>query len=173
MTHATHGPHWCVFAIALLLAAIAQGKANELDDYIRAQMAHRHIPGLSLAVVKNGKVLTTKAYGVGNLELQAPVTQETAFEIGSLTKPFTAIAMLQLAEQGKLHLEDKITLYLGGLPDDWNTMTLRHLLAHTAGLKGHAELPGFEDRKEYTEAEFLHLFTSPAPGFPAWRKMGV
>ena len=151
---------WCVFTIVVLLGVLAQGQANELDDYIRAQMAHRHIPGLSLAVVKNGKVITTKAYGTANLELHVPVTHETVFEIGSLTKPFTAIAGMMLVEQGRMHLDDKITRYLDGLPADWSDMTLRHLLTHTAGLKGHAELPGFDARKEYTEPEFLQLFTS-------------
>lgn len=160
-----YGSLWMVFIIVLLLGALAQGQANELDDYIRAQMAHRHIPGLSLAVVKDGKVLVTKGYGTANLELHVPVTPETVFEIGSLTKPFTAIALMMLVEQGKIRLEDRLTQYIEGLPSGWSTMTLRHLLTHTAGLKGHAELPDFDLHKDYSEAEFVRFFASKPLAF--------
>jgi CubicO group peptidase (beta-lactamase class C family) len=80
--------------------------ADRVDDYIQLRMHKEHIPGLSLAVVQNGKIVKTKGYGYANLELSVPATPETVYQIGSLTKQFTAAAILLLVQEHKIWLED-------------------------------------------------------------------
>lgn len=105
-----------------------------LDNYIAAEMQRKHIPGLSLAVIKNGTTVIEKSYGLANVELQVPATSDTVYEIASITKSFTALAIMLLAEQGKLTLDDPLTQYRADLSAAWNDMTVKHLLTHTSGL---------------------------------------
>ena len=105
-----------------------------LDDYIAAEMQRKHTPGLSLAVIKNGTTVIEKSYGLANVELQVPATSDTVYEIASITKSFTALAIMLLAEQGQLTLDDPLTCYRAGLPAAWHDMTVKHLLTHTSGL---------------------------------------
>ena len=79
-------------------------KADNVDDYVSAQMRQLHIPGLSLAIVRDGRVTKTQGYGFANLELRAHATKETVYEIGSNTKQF----IMMLVEDRKIHLEDSI-----------------------------------------------------------------
>ncbi|HEU5237777.1 MAG TPA: serine hydrolase domain-containing protein, partial [Pyrinomonadaceae bacterium] len=97
-------------------------------------MQKRRIPGLALAVVKDGKVIKAQGYGVANLETEAPVTPETVFELASITKTFTATAIMILVEEGKVNIDDHISKYLEKTPDSWKNITVRHLLTHTSGL---------------------------------------
>jgi D-alanyl-D-alanine carboxypeptidase len=98
-------------------------------------MARQRIPGLSLAVLKEGKVIKTAAYGYANIELQAPATVETLYGLGSISKTFTAAAIMLLVENGQLGLDDKISKQLASLPPEWAEITVRHLLTHTSGIK--------------------------------------
>ena len=120
--------------LCLSISAPALAQAEAVDDYIRTEMQRRRIPGLALAVVRNGEVVKLKGYGMANLELDAPVTPDTVFELASVTKQFTATAIMLLAEEGKLKLDDPISLRLSGTPGSWKAITVRHLLTHTAGL---------------------------------------
>src|SRR5437868_185114 len=89
----------------LLLVSITcarQLRADGVDDYLARQMKEHQIPGLSLGVMRASKSVKAKGYGLANLEWGVPVTTETVFEIGSLTKQFTAAGILMLAEEGKL-----------------------------------------------------------------------
>jgi D-alanyl-D-alanine carboxypeptidase len=108
---------------------------DSLDAHVTALMAERHIPGLSLVVVKGGTVVKAGHYGVANVELGAPVNENTSFMIASMSKAFTAAGLLLLVDQGKVALDDPVTKYLDGLPDTWADITLRRLLNHTAGLR--------------------------------------
>ena len=110
-------------------------QADEVDDYIKNEMKKRQIPGLALAVVKDGKVIKGKGYGLANVELDVSVTPDSVFELASVTKQFTATAIMMLVEEGKVGLDDKISKYLTNAPDTWSGITVRHLLTHTAGLK--------------------------------------
>jgi len=105
-----------------------------LDDYIAAEMQRKHIPGLSLAVVKDGTIVIEKSYGQANVELRVPATSDTVYEIASITKSFTATAILLLMEDGYLRLDDPLTRYRDGLPTAWDDVTLQHLLTHTSGV---------------------------------------
>ena len=123
-----------VLLSALLLAQRVL-PAEEVADYVRGQMDKQHIPGLALAVVKNGALTRAEGYGLANVELQARVQPDTIFQIQSITKTFTATAIMLLVEEGKLTVNDKLTQHLSDLPAAWNEITIRHLLTHTSGIK--------------------------------------
>jgi D-alanyl-D-alanine carboxypeptidase len=139
----------------VLLGAGVRAGADEVDRYVEAQMRKRHVPGLSLAVVRGGKIVKAKGYGLANLELNVAAAPETVYEIGSLTKQVTAAAVMLLVEEGKVSLEDKITKHLAGLPDAWGAITVRHLLTHTSGIKTYVGTVGFEVSRRLTGDEFI------------------
>ena len=144
-------------AVLLLAACVpfVTVRAEPVDDFLRAQMQEHRIPGLALTVIQNGKSVKTAGYGIANLELNVPVTPETVFEIGSVTKQFTAAGILLLAQEGKLSVEDRISKYLKGTPEAWSNITIRHLLSHTSGLKSYTGLSGFELTRHLTQAQFI------------------
>jgi len=110
-------------------------KADKIDDYVSARMRQLHIPGLSLAIVRDSRITKAQGYGFANLELRAHAIKETVYEIGSNTKQFTAAAIMMLVEDGKIRLEDTITKYFPEAPETWRGITIRHLLTHTSGIK--------------------------------------
>src|SRR5438045_7932708 len=120
---------------------------------MKTEMARQHIPGASLAVIKDGKIIFAKCYGLSNVELQAPARPETIFQSGSMGKQFTATAVTMLVEAGKLNLSDPITKYFTDAPDTWKNITVRHLLTHTAGTTDYPN--EFDFRRDYTEDELL------------------
>jgi CubicO group peptidase (beta-lactamase class C family) len=141
--------------LALLLAASPALRADRVDDYIQGEMASHRIPGVALKIIRDGKAVKTAAYGTANLEHNVPVKPETVFEIGSITKQFTAAGILLLAQEGKLSVEDPIRQYLPGTPSTWTNITIRHLLTHTSGLKNYNELDGFQLTRHLTQPQFI------------------
>jgi len=109
--------------------------ADEVDTYVKSEMQAQHIPGLSLAVIRNGRVVKTKGYGLANLELDAPAKVTTVYHLASLTKQLTATAVMLLVQDGKVDLDDRISRYLENTPDSWSKVTVRHLLNNTSGIK--------------------------------------
>ncbi len=105
-----------------------------LDDYVRSELKRQHIPGLSLAVVHRGEIIAARGYGFANVELGVPATPETVYQIGSLTKQFTSVAVMLLVEEGKIRLDEPVTRCLESLPEAWAGVTARHLLNHTSGI---------------------------------------
>ena len=144
-----------VIAILLLTKSLFAQAAIEpaVDAFINSEMQKQKIPGVSLAVVKDGKPLIVKGYGFANLEHQVPVKPETIFQSGSVGKQFTATAVMMLVEDGKINLDEKIGKYLGEVPESWANITVRHLLSHTGGLTDYPQ--DFDFRKDYTEDEIL------------------
>lgn len=106
----------------------AQTLSDKVDSYVQKAMAERHIPGLSLAVIMDGVPVKVKGYGMSNLEHKIPVNPETIFQSGSIAKQFTATAILQLKEEGKLKLDDNISKYFAATPASWQNITIRNLL---------------------------------------------
>ena len=138
--------------LLLAFACLAQnGITNRVDDYVQAEMKAQQIPGLSVAVIKNGQIILAKGYGFANLEHQVPVKPETIFQSGSMGKQFTATAVMMLMEDGKLTIDDKISKYFPDSPEVWRNITIRHLLTHTSGMTDYP--PGFDFRRDYTEDE--------------------
>ena len=106
----------------------------KVDALVQAEMTKSHVPGLVLAIVKNGKMIKSATYGFANIDSKTPVTMDSAFVLASLSKSFVATGIMMLVEQGKLHLDDPISKYLDGTPDTWKKITIRNLLNHTSGI---------------------------------------
>jgi CubicO group peptidase (beta-lactamase class C family) len=144
------------FAITVLfMGPLARARADAIDKIIEAQMKEHHIPGLAFTILKNGEITRKGAFGVANLELETPVSTRSLFEIGSVTKEFTAAGILLLAEQGKLDIDAKIASFFPKSPASWSRITLRHLLTHTSGLTNYNDLPGFEVARKLTAETFI------------------
>jgi CubicO group peptidase (beta-lactamase class C family) len=146
-----------ILALILLLSTtgFAQNSFdNKIDEYLRTQMKAQQIPGIALAVVRDGKIVLARGYGLANVEHQVPVKPETIFQSGSTGKQFTATAVMMLVEEGKLSLEDKITKYFPDAPESWRDITVRHLLTHTSGMTDYPA--DFDLRRDYTEDDLLH-----------------
>jgi CubicO group peptidase (beta-lactamase class C family) len=118
-------------------------------------MQQHRIPGLTLAIVRDGKTIKTAAYGRANIELNVPAKPDTVFEIGSITKQFTAAGILVLAQEGKLSVDDKISKHLKDTPEAWASVTIRHLLTHTSGIKNYTGLNGFQIRRHLSQEQFI------------------
>ena len=156
-----------IVVIALAGIVWAQDTVEaRVDALVSSEMDRQKIPGLSLAVVKDGKPLIVKGYGYANLEHRVLVKPETIFQSGSVGKQFTAMAVLMLVEEGKISLDEKIGKYLGEVPPAWSNITVRHLLTHTGGMTDYPR--DFDFRKDYTEDELLkrakEVPTASAPG---------
>jgi len=108
--------------------------ADSVDDYLREQMNARHIPGLVLFVLKDGKVVKQQSYGLANVELGVPTSKGSVFPLASVTKVFTATAVYLLVQEGKIRLGDKVTQLLPELPNAWSEITVLNCLSHTSGV---------------------------------------
>ena len=151
-------------ALALQPAAFAQAdKAARIDGYLTRAGQFKQFNGAAL-VAENGKVIYKKGLGLANMEWNAPNEADTKFRIGSITKQFTAMLILQLVEQGKLKLDGKLSEYLPDYRKDvGDKVTIHHLLTHTSGIPSYTGLPKFfEDvsRDPYTVAEFVKKYAS-------------
>ncbi|HEX9927806.1 MAG TPA: serine hydrolase domain-containing protein, partial [Pyrinomonadaceae bacterium] len=145
-----------IFVLILFVLCSVSGFAQDatvtkVDEFIRAEMQKQKIPGVSLAVIKDGQIVYVKGYGFSNVEHQVPVKPETVFQSGSIGKQFTAAAVMMLVEEGKINLEDKIGKYFADAPETWRNITVRHLLTHTSGMGDYPR--DFDLRADYTEDE--------------------
>lgn len=109
--------------------------ADPVDGYLQAVMEKHHVPGAALAIVRDGKIEKLAAYGLADLESEAKAGPDTAFQLASATKIFTGTLVMLLVQEGKLGLDEPLSKYLPDAPDSWKAVTLRHLAAHTSGLK--------------------------------------
>jgi CubicO group peptidase (beta-lactamase class C family) len=135
----------------------AAGRRADVDAAVAAFLARRKIPSAAVAVVLNGSTVLAAGYGEADLEHQTPATESTVYEIGSITKQFTAEAIMLLVEEGKVGLDVPAGRYLSGLPPAWAGITVRHLLSHQSGLHDWETMPEFSYRREYTPDEFIAL----------------
>jgi CubicO group peptidase (beta-lactamase class C family) len=141
-----------------LLAAPDRGSAPDpLDRYVRAFVERHRIPSAAIAIVRNEQVVKVGAYGQASLELNSPAGPQTVYEIGSITKQFTAEVVLMLVADGKIDLDAPIARYLPNLPAQWQPITVRHLLTHTSGLPDWESLGLLDFHREYTPSEFIQL----------------
>jgi len=140
----------------LLLAAVAGPRAlltaqqldravlvRAIDSIAQEPIDAGRAAGMSIAVVRGADTILLKGYGYADLELDVPTPAHAVYEIGSVTKQFTAAAVLQLQERGLLSLDDEITTYLPDYPTQGHRITIRRLLDHTSGIKGYTEMPQF------------------------------
>ncbi|WP_158409237.1 serine hydrolase domain-containing protein [Fimbriimonas ginsengisoli] len=112
---------------------------SRIDKFLRVSAESMGIPGFAYAVVKDGKVICQGAHGLSNLTYKVRATPKTPFLLASITKQFTAAAIMRLAEQGKVKIDEPISTYLADAPESWHAITVRNLLNHTGGLKDRFE----------------------------------
>jgi CubicO group peptidase (beta-lactamase class C family) len=163
-----------ILAVLTIVASICSGigahgatdkeRSKQADAAVEAQRTAQKIPGVSLAVCRDGKIVKVSGYGLANVELDVPVTPETIFQTGSVGKQFTSMAVMMLMEEGKIALDDKLTKYIPESPAAWKDVTIRQLLTHTSGIAdygGEEETMGkgvIRFRKDYTEEELVQAF---------------
>lgn len=130
-----------IVAAALLWLPSVGASASAVDEanararqFIRQTMKERRIPGMQVAIVKDDTIVLSESYGLANVGNKTPVTGKTVFPINSATKSFTGVALMQLAEAGLVDLDAPVSAYLEGLPEAWQPVRVRQLLAHTSGL---------------------------------------
>jgi CubicO group peptidase (beta-lactamase class C family) len=121
--------------VPLLVLATVVSPEDRVDKFMKAAIDSIHIPGASLIVLQDGKIVKESAYGLANIEYNVPAKPETLYLLASITKSFTATGIMLLVEEGKIHLDDSISTYLTDAPDAWKPITVRMLLGHTGGLK--------------------------------------
>src|SRR5687768_12979061 len=119
----------------LPLTVAAQAESTARVDSVFARWNTRTTPGCAVGVARAGQTIVSRAYGMANLELDVPLTPASIIEAGSVSKQFTATAIILLAQQGKLSLDDDARKYVPELPKYGKTITVRHLLNHTSGLR--------------------------------------
>ena len=154
-----------VIALALVLAVsgtapLQAQSANPRVDSIFASFDKRDAPGCAVSVVEGGRTVFAKGYGMASLEHDVPITPTSAFYAASVSKQFTAFAVAMLAQQGKLSLDDDVRKWLPEVPNFGKTITVRHLIHHTSGLRdyfGLLGMTGWPGDGPVTEARFLDL----------------
>ena len=132
----------------------------KFDAYLEAASRHDHFSGTVL-VARDGVPVFTRSYGMANYELDVPNSARTVYRIASLTKQFTALAVMQLQEQGKLKVGDPICQYIDQCPAAWKPITLRHLLTHTSGIENYSSLSEWDEvlaLRSYKRPELVALF---------------
>jgi CubicO group peptidase (beta-lactamase class C family) len=156
-----------VVAAATLRAGIAPAQAPvaRIDSVVRTEMARQRIPGVAVAIVKNGAVMMAKGFGESNDELHTPVTAETMFQSGSVGKQFTSAGVMTLVEEGRIALDDPITKYFPDAPAAWRGITVRHLLTHTSGIPDYTT-ESMDYRRDYSEDELAKMAFGLTPEFP-------
>jgi len=157
-----------LFACFILLSfnTAAQSIEQQVDAILNEQYEHNG-PGATALIYKNGDVIYRKGFGYANLELDVKMNPNHVFEIGSITKQFTAIAILMLEEQGKLKVDDDITTFIPDYPTHGNTITVHHLLNHTSGIKSYTAMKSFREkaRVDMTPTELIDVFKNEPMDF--------
>jgi CubicO group peptidase (beta-lactamase class C family) len=138
---------------------------DSINRYVTAEMRRQRIPGASVAILQGDRIVLSRGYGLSNIELGVPASDSTIYQSGSVGKQFTATGVLMLAERGRLDLDDGITKWLPEGAGVWDSVTVRHLLTHTAGVPEYTDST-FDYRKDYTEDELVRFAASKPLDFP-------
>ena len=135
------------------------GAIDRIDAIVREGL-DKKIASYAVAVVKDGRLVLARGYGYADLENSVPASAETIYRLGSITKQFTSLAIMQLAEAGKLSVDDELTKFLPDYPVQGHKVTIHQLLNHTSGIKSYTSLPNFfrTARQDLSHGDMLALF---------------
>jgi len=160
-------------AVSFTHAAPVPSGAIERIDAIVAEGLEKKIASYAVAVMKDGRLVLARGYGYADVENGVPATAETVYRLGSITKQFTSMAVMQLAEQGKLSIDDELTKFLPDYPLQGNKVTIHQLLNHTSGIKSYTSLPNFfrTARQELSHDDMLALIKDQSFDFAPGAKM--
>ena len=136
--------------------------ASRIDPIVEAAMERSQIPGISVGIMQGDDVVLAKGYGLADVENEVPATENTVYRIGSVTKQFTAAAIMLLVEEGKLSLDAELTEFFPDYPTGGRRITLEQLLNHTSGIKGYTEMREFGEviRDDLTHEQLIDMFSS-------------
>jgi CubicO group peptidase (beta-lactamase class C family) len=132
-----------------------------IDTFVKSEMARTHVPGAAVGIYSRGTILLAKGYGLANVELDVPVRSDTIFQSGSIGKQFVAAAIMMLAQEGRISLDDSIAKYFPNAPPSWEPIKIENLLSHTSGLAEYASADRtgpsgpFYLRLDFTEDQLL------------------
>jgi CubicO group peptidase (beta-lactamase class C family) len=165
-----------LFTMTMMLLFVAgncfaQDITPKVNEYMDALVKAGKFNG-SVLIARDGKVLLGKGYGMANIELDVPNMPQTKFRLGSITKPFTAIAIMILQERGKLSVQDSICNYFAECPAGWQQITLHHLLSHTSGLAKHDKAADYlkTAMMPMTVPQLIDTFKNKPPAFKPGEK---
>jgi len=152
-------------------AALGQDLTAKFDELMNARFK-RNEPGAVALVAKGGQPIYRKAFGMADLELSVPMKPENVFEIGSITKQFTAVSILLLEEEGKLTLKDPVTKWIEDFPMHGYTITIHHLLTHISGIKSYTGMEKWTKlwRQDMKPKEMIDLFKNEPMDFAPGEK---
>jgi CubicO group peptidase (beta-lactamase class C family) len=155
----------------IILNSNAQSLESKIDNILSNQFKSSET-GVAALVAKNGKIIYRKAFGKANLELEVNMTPENVFQIGSITKQFTSVAILMLLEEGLLSLEDEITKFIPTYPTNGKKITIHHLLTHTSGIKSYTSMQRFGEVMtiDETPLKFIDFFKNEPMDFDPGEK---
>ena len=160
-----------LIVVFVSVSASAQQQAADqlsarLDKLLSGQFKDGE-PGATVLVARSGRVIYSRAFGLANIELNVPMQVNTVFKIGSITKQFTAVALLQLVERGKVLLQDEITMFIPDYPTRGHTITVEHLLTHTSGIRNFTSIRDTAKRGtvDFTPKEMVDFFKNEPPRF--------
>ncbi|HTE27289.1 serine hydrolase domain-containing protein [Flavitalea sp.] len=139
--------------LVFFLPSILFAQFDSTDIIVKQMMEKQKIVGLSLAVIKNGQLVSNKGYGLANVELNVPVTSETVIRLGSVSKQFFTTAIMKLMEEGKLNIEDSVHKFFPDAPDAWRPIKIKNLMSHTSGLQ--REGPAYDNFKIQPDIEII------------------
>src|SRR5581483_7174227 len=122
---------------------------QSIDDMVAEFMADHHVDGMALAIVQAPYIPRVAGYGFADREGKLLTSSNTLFDLGPLAEAYTAVAVMQLVERGKLGLDDPAPKHLTGLPAAWQSVSIRALLAHTSGIADYSRLPSFRPSRSY------------------------
>jgi len=139
--------------LLLIFPSVLFAQSDSTDIIVRQMMEKQKIVGLSLAVIKDGKTLTNKGYGLANVELNVPVNSETVIRLGSVSKQFFTTAIMKLMEDGKLSIEDSVHKFFPDAPESWRPIKIKNLMSHTSGLQ--REGPAYDNFKIQPDIDII------------------
>lgn len=122
------------FTLTLLLSTTCLASDDPVVTFVKSVLKQQHVPGAAIAVIRDGKVVKEITSGEANMQLSVRVDRATVFQLASVTKVFTAVALMRLEQDGKLTLDDPASKYLTDLPSAWSKVSLRQMATHTSGL---------------------------------------
>lgn len=167
--------NYLLFLLAFFLISATkvypQNINRKIDELIFTEFKDKDGPGGVFMVAKNGNAIYKKAFGKANIELDVNMTTDNIFQLGSMTKQFTSIAVLMLEEQGKISIEDTISKYISDYPNG-NKITIHHLLTHTSGIKNFTKMKSLKEiaQKEMTPRMMVDFFKNEPVDFTPGEK---
>lgn len=145
---------------ALILSGVFSVSAqtvSDVDAVVQKLAESKQIPGAAVAVVRDGKIILAKGYGAENIETKTPADENTVYEIASVTKQFTAAAIMLLVEDDKIKLDDALGKYLTDVPESWQAVTIRQLLNQVSGIPNYTAAGKIRIEKKYAPEEILQM----------------